>query len=80
MEASPRRSSGQTEIIAVDLPRFVRYAHLELINRIESLAEWVVQHLTEKGAERYDLVGHSMVEVIVQEIARRHKEYFDLLA
>ena len=59
------------DVIAVDLPGFGKNAELDPIDSIEAFAVWVIQHLSDLGVERYDLLGHSMGGMIVQEIARR---------
>ena len=55
------------EVIAVDLPGFGRNAHLDAIQSIPAFAEWV---LSEVGAKRFDLLGHSMGGMIAQEMVR----------
>ncbi len=55
------------ELIAVDLPGFGRNAHLPPINTIRGFAEWV---LAEVAPREFDLLGHSMGGMIVQEMVR----------
>lgn len=59
------------DVFAVDLPGFGKNAELDPIDSIEAFAIWVIQHLNDLGIERYDLLGHSMGGMIVQEVARR---------
>ncbi|KNG92674.1 alpha/beta fold hydrolase [Pseudaestuariivita atlantica] len=66
--------AGRAEVIAVDLPGFGGNAHLDPINRIEGFADWVIGHLSERGIDRYDLLGHSMGGMVAQEIARRDRK------
>lgn len=63
---------GQRDLIAVDLPGFGKNADLAALVRIEDMADWVIDTLRGKGVDRYDLLGHSMGGMIVQEIARRN--------
>ena len=56
------------ELIAVDLPGFGKNAHLAPIDRIAGFAQWVLDHLSERGIEHFDLLGHSMGGMIVQEM------------
>jgi pimeloyl-ACP methyl ester carboxylesterase len=63
---------GKTrEVITVDLPGFGKNAHLHPIDRIEGFADWVLDHLTQHGIHAFDLMGHSMGGMIVQEMTRR---------
>ena len=55
------------DLIAVDLPGFGKSAHMPPINTIEGSAEWV---LAEIAHQEFDLLGHSMGGMIVQEMTR----------
>ena len=55
------------DLIAVDLPGFGKNAHMGPVAAIPEFAEWV---LAEVGAEQFDLLGHSMGGMIVQEMVR----------
>ncbi|MYH59267.1 MAG: alpha/beta hydrolase [Boseongicola sp. SB0675_bin_26] len=57
----------ERELIAVDLPGFGRNAHMPPINTIRGFAEWV---LAEVAPREFDLIGHSMGGMIVQEMMR----------
>lgn len=70
---------GNRPVIAVDLPGFGANAHLPAIDRITGFADWVIADLTARGVQRYDLVGHSMGGMIVQEMARRDAARIDRL-
>lgn len=56
------------ELICVDLPGFGKNAHLPPINTIRGFAEWVLADLTQRGVHKFDLLGHSMGGMIVQEM------------
>ena len=53
-------------MIAVDLPGFGKNAHLPPIGSITEFAQWVLDHVP----KRFDLLGHSMGGMIVQEMVR----------
>ena len=59
--------SEQREVIAVDLPGFGKNADLPPIDSIDGFAEWVLAHV---NVERFDLMGHSMGGMVVQEMVR----------
>ncbi len=61
----------ERQIIAIDLPGFGKLAHLDPIDRIEDFAAWVLAKTKEEGVERFDLLGHSMGGMIVQDMARQ---------
>lgn len=61
------------DLIAVDLPGFGANAHLKPLSSIYAYAGWVIQTLRDKGVGTYDLMGHSMGGMIVQEIARQDR-------
>ena len=67
------------EVIALDLPGFGLHAHLPVIRTIEGFAAWVIAELRDKGIETFDLLGHSMGGMIVQEIARLVPDRIDKL-
>ena len=58
------------QVICVDLPGFGKNAGLPPIDRIEGFAEWVLAEVTSRGVDRFDLLGHSMGGMIVQDMAR----------
>lgn len=65
------RLSDAREVIALDLPGFGANSHLVVINTIGGFADWVIAQLDEKGVQEFDLLGHSMGGMIVQEVAYR---------
>lgn len=63
--------ASKRPLIRVDLPGFGRNAHMSPIDRIEGFSDWVLKELTGKGITRFDLLGHSMGGMVVQEMIRR---------
>ena len=63
-----------TDVIAVDLPGFGENAHLDVCNSIPAFADWVLHELSERGVQRFHLVGHSMGGMIAQEMVARSPE------
>ena len=59
------------ELICVDLPGFGANAEQDPINSIAGFAEWVLADLKRQGIEEFDLLGHSMGGMIVQEMVRQ---------
>lgn len=59
------------EVITVDLPGFGRNAHMAPIDRIDGFAAWVLDQVTARGIDRFDLMGHSMGGMIVQDMVRQ---------
>ncbi|MXQ07867.1 alpha/beta fold hydrolase [Alphaproteobacteria bacterium GH1-50] len=56
------------DIVTVDLPGFGRNAHLDPIDSIRGFASWVLDELSRRGVDRFDLLGHSMGGMIVQQM------------
>lgn len=65
--------------IAVDLPGFGRNADLAPINSIAGFAEWVLKDLSDRGVDRFHLLGHSMGGMIVQDMVRQVPDRIDRL-
>ena len=65
------RFSDIREVIALDLPGFGANNHLAPISTIGGFADWVIADLNTRGVEAFDLLGHSMGGMIVQEVARK---------
>lgn len=65
--------SATRRVIAVDLPGFGCSAESVPLDRIEDFATWVLNHLDMMKVERFDLLGHSMGGMVVQEMARQAK-------
>lgn len=63
--------SGQRLVIALDLPGFGAANHLAPIESIEDFADWVISALDARDIDAFDILGHSMGGMIVQEVARR---------
>ncbi len=59
------------EVIAIDLPGFGANNHLAPINTIGGMADWIIAELDGRGVRAFDLLGHSMGGMIVQEMARK---------
>lgn len=55
-------------LVPIDLPGFGRNAGLAAPECIVDFANWVLDQLTERGFERFHLLGHSMGGMIVQEM------------
>lgn len=56
-------------LICLDLPGFGRNAQSPPISTIVGFAQWALRELTQQGVDRFDLLGHSMGGMIVQEMA-----------
>ena len=63
--------SDLRDIIAIDLPGFGANNHLAPINTIGGLADWMIDALDSRDVQTFDLLGHSMGGMIVQEMARK---------
>ncbi|MEM1365900.1 MAG: alpha/beta hydrolase [Pseudomonadota bacterium] len=63
------RLSDTFEIIAIDLPGFGESAHLTAPNTIAGFAEHVLDTLSQMGVSEFNLLGHSMGGMIVQQMA-----------
>lgn len=59
------------EVIAFDLPGFGANSHLAPINTIGGFADWMIAALDRRDVQTFDLLGHSMGGMIVQEMARK---------
>lgn len=69
-----RDLSRQVQFCAVDLPGFGANAGLPPVDTIGGFADWVLDHLSALGIDRFDLLGHSMGGMIVQEMVHRAPE------
>lgn len=58
------------DLICPDLPGFGKSSHLPPISSIQGFAEWVLAALTQRDVDQFDLLGHSMGGMIVQEMVR----------
>ncbi|AXI47340.1 alpha/beta hydrolase [Sulfitobacter sp. SK012] len=66
--------SDTHEIIALDLPGFGQNTQMPVINTIDGFANWALTKLRELGVTRYNLLGHSMGGMIVQQMARHDQD------
>lgn len=62
--------SDDRPLITLDLPGFGNHAHLPPIDSITGFAEWMLEALTDRDITQFDLLGHSMGGMIVQEMTR----------
>lgn len=67
------------EVIALDLPGFGCNSSLPVINSISGFADWVIGELENRGVKRFNLLGHSMGGMIVQDVARRIPDQIEKL-
>ena len=56
------------ELVTIDLPGFGKNNHLDAANSIASFAQFVLDRLTDMKLHKFDLLGHSMGGMIVQEM------------
>ena len=71
--------SGICDVIGLDLPGFGRNAHMTAIKSIPAFADWVSDPLDARSVDRFNLLGHSMGGMIVQEVAHRAGTQLDKL-
>lgn len=71
--------TGKCDVIALDVPGFGLNAHLPAINTIGGFAEWVITELQHRGVGHFNLLGHSMGGMIVQEVASRIPDQIEKL-
>ena len=67
------------DLIALDLPGFGRNANMEPLDNIEGFARWALSELTQRDITRFDLLGHSMGGMIVQEMVHQAPDRVDRL-
>lgn len=70
-EAEIARFSATHDVIAPDLPGFGEASALQGCDRIEGMAEYVIELLDELGVKSFSLLGHSMGGMIAQSIAAK---------
>lgn len=63
----------------MDLPGFGANAMMDPIDSIDAFAGWVLKTLSNRNVEEFDLLGHSMGGMIVQEMVRQAPERVDRL-
>ena len=61
----------ERKLICIDLPGFGKNASLGPIDRIEDFATWVLEELSRLGVQEFDLLGHSMGGMVVQDLIRQ---------
>lgn len=62
---------ARRRLIALDLPGFGAASERQAPDRIGEFADWALGELDRAGVTRFDLLGHSMGGMIVQEMAYR---------
>lgn len=67
------------EIVALDMPGFGENTQLDALESIEAYAQWALNELSARGIERFQLIGHSMGGMVVQEMVIRAPERVDRL-
>lgn len=67
------------DVIAVDLPGYGENAHLSPLDSISAFAAWVLDALRSRGIARFNLIGHSMGGMIVQEMMAQAPECVERL-
>ena len=71
--------SPSFDVVTPDLPGFGNHRDLQAPDTIGGFADYVLEALRGQGVERFDLVGHSMGGMIVQEMVARAPERIDRL-
>ena len=66
-------------LVPLDLPGFGRNADMDPVDSIEGFARWALGELTKRGITHFDLLGHSMGGMIVQEMIHQAPERIDRL-
>lgn len=67
------------QVISLDLPGFGENAHIDAMDSIARYADWALNELSARGVERFNLVGHSMGGMVVQEMVARAPERIERL-
>lgn len=63
--------SDQRQVIALNMPGFGDACHLPPVDCISGFADWVLSALDGQGIGSFDLLGHSMGGMIVQDVVRK---------
>lgn len=58
-------------MVCLDLPGFGKNAHLPPVDSIAGFSSWALDALSQRGIDRFDLMGHSMGGMIVQNMVRQ---------
>lgn len=67
------------DVITPDLPGFGRKNTMQAPDEIGAFADYVLEQVQNRGVDRFDLVGHSMGGMIVQEMTARAPQRIDRL-
>ena len=67
------------EVVCVDLPGFGRNAHMLARDSISGFATWVLEELERQSVQKFDLLGHSMGGMVVQDMVRQAPKRVDRL-
>ena len=67
-ELQRRHLEQHVDVVALDLPGFGDNNHLHAPDRIEDYARYVLDTVSDQGIEEFDLLGHSMGGMVVQEV------------
>ncbi len=63
-----KKLNQSQELVTLDLPGFASNAHRKAPSTIEGFARFMLEELTAKKIDRFQLLGHSMGGMIVQEM------------
>lgn len=67
------------DIVTLDLPGFGENAQLDALNSIPDFAAWALVELSQRGIDRFHLLGHSMGGMIAQEMIAQAPQRIDRL-
>ena len=70
---------NKREVVCVDLPGFGSNAHMLARETISGFATWVLEELERQSVQRFDLLGHSMGGMVVQDMVRQASKRVDRL-
>ena len=71
--------ASRYRVITPDLPGFGRNHAVPAPEQIGDFADFVLEYVQDQGVDRFDLVGHSMGGMIVQEMVARAPQRIDRL-
>ncbi|UCH41350.1 MAG: alpha/beta hydrolase [Gammaproteobacteria bacterium] len=78
-EGQAKAFASRFNVITPDLPGFGRNHAMQAPEEIGAFADYVLEQVRDQGVDRFDLVGHSMGGMIVQEMVTRAPERIDRL-
>lgn len=67
------------EVVTVDLPGFGENADLPALTTIAGFGRWVLEQLDARGITQFNLLGHSMGGMVVQEVVAQAPSRVDRL-